>query len=80
MSKALRRKRGTAMHNVQLNTSVPADHKDLLFDIARRANISASEAMELVLSKVQSDLTSDGLPEWFDRSQLSETLPIAKAS
>lgn len=80
MTKALRRKRGTAMHNVQLNTSVPEEQKIMLFTIAQRANISASEAMELILSNVHSELSSDGLPSWFERSQLPEALPISKAS
>ncbi|WP_367645934.1 hypothetical protein [Paenarthrobacter ureafaciens] len=80
MSTALRRKRGTAMDNVQLVTSVPQEHKDLVFRMAKQAGISASEAMELILEQLRTDMQADGLPSWFDRKELPQALPIAKAS
>lgn len=80
MSTVLRRKRGTAMANVQLVTSVPQEHKDLVFLMAKQAGISASEAMELILGQLKVEMQADGLPSWFDRKELPQVLPIAKAS
>lgn len=80
MTTALRRKRGTAMDNVQLVTSVPQEQKDLVFLMAQHAGVSASEAMEMILSQLRAEMHADGLPSWFDRTQLPEALPIAKAS
>ena len=80
MTTALRRKRGTALGNVQLVTSVPREHKDLVFLMAQHAGISASEAMELILARLRTEMQADGLPSWFDRKELPEALPIAKAS
>lgn len=80
MATAVRRKRGTAMANVQLVTSVPPGCKDLVFEIAKNAGISASEAMEIILQRVKVEMTSDGLPTWFDRKELPQALPIQRAS
>ncbi|GEB64607.1 hypothetical protein SAT01_20550 [Sinomonas atrocyanea] len=48
--------------------------------MAKHAGISASEAMELILGQLRAEMQSDGLPSWFDRKELPESLPIAKAS
>ena len=80
MTTVLRRKRGTALDNVQLVTSVPREHKDLVFLMAKHAGISASEAMELILAKLRTEMQADGLPAWYDRKEQPEELPIAKAS
>ncbi|MBO1269510.1 hypothetical protein [Arthrobacter cavernae] len=80
MTTSLRRKRGTAKDNVQLVTSVPLEDKELVFEIGRKAGMSVSEAMEVVLKHIRTEIQSDGLPAWFDREQLQGALPIAKAS
>lgn len=68
------------MDNVQLVTSVPPELKDLVFSMAKEAGISASEAMEMILSHFRGELLADGLPSWFDREQRPEALPISRAS
>lgn len=80
MTTTLRRKRGTALGNVQLVTSVPQEHKDLVFLMAKHAGISASEAMELILGQLRTEMGADGLPSWFNRQGQPEALPIRKAS
>lgn len=79
MTTALRRKRGTALGNVQLVSLVPKAHKDLVFSMAKRAGISASEAMELIIDQLQAEMQSDGLPSWFDPESFRGELPIRKA-
>ena len=68
------------MDNVQLVTSVPPELKNLVFSMAKEAGISASEAMEMILSHFRTELMADGLPSWFDREQQPEALPIRRAS
>lgn len=76
----VRRKRGTGIGNVQLVTSVPAADKQIVVDFADQVGLSQSEAMEVILKHLRGELASDGIPTWFDRKQLPEALPIAKAS
>lgn len=76
----VRRKRGTGIGNVQLMTSVPASDKQLVVDFADKAGLSHSQAMEVILKHLRGELAADGIPTWFDRDQVQETLPIAKAS
>lgn len=78
MGKTLRRARGTSIHNVQVGYMIPPESKQLLADISRRLGVSASEGLEMVLAHLE--LEDDGLPAWVDRDQISEALPIAKAS
>lgn len=80
MTTSYRRPRGSAVSNVQLNTLVPADDKELVFTIAKRMGVSTGEAMEMILGHLRTELQDDGLPTWFDRTKLHERLPIAKAS
>lgn len=74
MGQVLRRKRGTGVGNVQVNYTIPPRCKATLEDAAGRMQMSASEALELVLDNIQ--FAEDGLPVWFDQ----EGLPLAKAS
>lgn len=74
-----RRLRGTAMDNVQLNTLVPQEDKDFFFGLANRMGVSTGEAMERLIAQLRREIQPDGLPTWFDRSQLPEALPMAKA-
>ena len=76
----VRRKRGTGIGNVQLVTSVPSADKQIVVDFADQAGLSQSEAMEVILKHLRGELAPDGIPTWFDRKQLPEALPIAKAS
>lgn len=75
-----RRLRGTARDNVQLNTLVPQQDKDFVFDLAKRMGMSTGEAMELFIRHLRTEVDRDGLPVWFNRSTVPEALPIAKAS
>lgn len=75
-----RRLRGTARDNVQLNTLVPQQDKDFVFDLAKRMGLSTGGAMELFIAHLRTEVERDGLPSWFNRSDLPEALPIAKAS
>lgn len=68
------------MDNVQLNTLVPQEDKDFFFSVADRMGVSTGEAMERLISHLREETAHDGLPTWFDRSELPEALPIAKAS
>ncbi|MDQ0104466.1 hypothetical protein J2T10_004141 [Paenarthrobacter nicotinovorans] len=68
------------MDNVQLNTLVPRQDKDFVFALAERMGVSTGEAMERFIAHLRTEIESDGLPSWFDRSDLPETLPMAKAS
>lgn len=76
----VRRKRGTGIGNVQLVTTVPKTDKQLVVDLAEQLGLSQSEAMEVILKHLRTELAHDGIPVWFDRNQLPEALPIAKAS
>lgn len=80
MTKTRRRLRGTARDNVQLNTLVPQEDKDFIFALAKRMGISTGEAMENFIAHLKTEIEADGLPAWYDRSQLPEALPIARAS
>ena len=68
------------MDNVQLNTLVPQEDKDFFFSVATRMGVSTGEAMEQLIAHLRTEMKPDGLPVWFDRSQLPETLPMAQAS
>lgn len=68
------------MDNVQLNTLVPQEDKDFVFDLAKRMGVSTGEAMERFIAHLRTEMEPDGLPSWFDRRQLPEALPMAKAS
>jgi hypothetical protein len=68
------------MDNVQLNTLVPKEDKDFFFSVADRMGVSTGEAMEQLIAHLRAEITPDGLPSWFDRCQLPETLPMAQAS
>lgn len=68
------------MDNVQLNTLVPQRDKDFFFSVADRMGVSTGEAMESLIAHLRTQMDPDGLPFWFDRSQIPEALPIAKAS
>lgn len=63
-----------------MNTLVPQDDKDFVFALAERMGVSTGEAMEKIIAHLRTEVQSDGLPWWFDRTQLLEALPIAKAS
>lgn len=76
----VRRKRGTGIGNVQLVTSVPEADKQLVVDFADLVGLSQSEAMEVILKHLRTELAQDGIPTWFDRNQLPEALPMSKAS
>lgn len=76
----VRRKRGTGIGNVQLVTTVPKTDKKLVVDLAEQLGLSQSEAMEVILKHLRTELAQDGIPVWFDRNQLPEALPIAQAS
>lgn len=75
-----RRLRGTARDNVQLNTLVPQQDKDFVFDLAKRMGMSTGEAMELFIAHLRTEVDRDGLPSWFNCHNVPEALPIAKAS
>jgi hypothetical protein len=68
------------MDNVQLNTLVPREDKDFFFSVADRMGVSTGEAMEQLIAHLRTEMNPDGLPSWFDRTQLPETLPMAQAS
>lgn len=68
------------MDNVQLVTTVPKSEKQLVVDLADRLGLSQSETMEVILKQLRTQLAADGIPVWFDRNQLPEALPIARAS
>lgn len=68
------------MDNVQLNTLVPQQDKDFVFALAKRMGVSTGEAMERFIAHLRTEIEADGLPSWFDRSDLPEALPMAKAS
>jgi hypothetical protein len=68
------------MDNVQLNTLVPKEDKNFFFAVADNMGVSTGEAMEQLIAHLRAELQPDGLPSWFDRSQLPETLPMAHAS
>ena len=76
----LRRKRGTGLDNVQLVTSVPSEDKQLVVALGNRLGMSQSEVMEVVLKHLRNEIAHDGIPTWFDRSQLPEDLFTSKAS
>lgn len=80
MKTTRRRLRGTAKDNVQLNTLVPQEDKDFVFALAKRMGVSTGEAMETFIAHLRTEIQPDGLPSWFDRTQLPEALPMAKAS
>ena len=68
------------MDNVQLNTLVPQEDKDFVFALAKRMGVSTGEAMERIIAHLRTEVQQDGLPSWFNRNQMPEALPIAKAS
>lgn len=75
-----RRARGTAKDNVQLNTLVPQEDKDFIFALAERLGLSTGEAMEIIIAHLRTEVQPDGIPSWIDRREVSEELPISKAS
>ncbi len=74
----VRRKRGTGIGNVQTNYVIPPRCKAKLEQVAARMGMSGGEGLEAILDNLE--LEADGLPSWFDRTQLPEALPMAKAS
>ncbi|RNL59193.1 hypothetical protein D7003_02740 [Arthrobacter oryzae] len=63
-----------------MNTLVPQQDKDFVFDLAKRMGMSTGEAMELFIRHLRTEVDRDGLPVWFNRNAVPEALPIAKAS
>ena len=78
MGASLRRKRGTGISNVQSTFMLPRECKDKLREVSRAMGISDSQGLELLITNLSLD--ADGLPAWADHSNISEALPIAKAS
>lgn len=84
MGNVRRRPRGS-LNNAdytQTNYRISIDSKQVLEAFAANLGVTAAEGLDRLLSHFKTELeqSSDGLPNWINRDQLPEELPIARAS
>ena len=75
-----RRPRGTRVAPVRVAWEIVRDRKERFELLARRAGVSASVFLELVIDHLEDELTDRGVPEWMPQPEPNEgELPIDTA-
>lgn len=75
-----RRPRGTRVAPVRVAWEIERVRKERFELLARRAGVSASVFLELVIDHLEGELTDRGVPEWMPQPEPNEgELPIDTA-
>ena len=75
-----RRPRGTRVAPARVAWEIERDRKERFELLARRAGVSASVFLELVIDHIDDELTDRGVPEWMPQPEPNEgELPIDTA-